>query len=307
MKVMVSGGAGFIGSHITELLFQSGIEVIVVDDLSGGDLGNIPESVSFYKISINDPNLEEVFRKERPTHIIHHAAQTKVSESIYNPINDSMTNIIGTLNIVNCAVKYKCAKFIYASSAAIYGDSKVMPLHEELEPIPVSPYGISKFVPELYLKYYYKMYGLPFTILRYSNVYGNRQSVLLDGGVVAIFIDKLLSNQSIKIFGDGNQTRDFVYVKDIAEANILALSHGNNQTLNISTRKSISINTLVTCLESVYHCKAMAEYADERPGDIYYSSMDNSRAHKEIGWVPKYDLLAGLKDMTSNRQQTLVR
>ncbi len=226
MKVLVTGGAGFIGSHIVDKLIEEGYEVIVVDDLSSGKEKNINKKAKFYRLNIQDSGLESVFQKEEPDYVNHHAAQIDVRRSVSYPILDAKINVLGTINLLQNCLKYKTRKVIFASSGgAIYGEQQVFPAPENHPLRPISPYGITKLVAEHYLYYYKTIYELDYMSLRYANVYGPRQDPFGEAGVIAIFIKKMLNEEQAIINGDGEQTRDFVYVEDVARANLLAMKN----------------------------------------------------------------------------------
>ncbi|MCL5289855.1 MAG: SDR family oxidoreductase [Bacillota bacterium] len=296
MRVLVTGGAGFIGSHVVEILLEARHEVFVADNLSTGKLENLPSGVPFYKTDITDPAIESVFREVQPQALIHQAAQVAVPVSLRDPVFDANVNIIGTLNLLEACRKYGVEKVVFASSAAVYGNPQYLPVDEEHPLRPLSGYGISKHAAERYLEAYRELYGLRWTALRYANIYGPRQDALGEGGVVAIFIDKLLNNRQAVIFGDGEQTRDFVYVKDVAAANLLALEQGDNQILNISTGQAASVNELYTLIRREVGSTLQPQYGPPRAGDIVHSYLDNKRAVTELHWQPQYGLAEGLKE-----------
>lgn len=294
MNVLVTGGAGFIGSHIVDKLINEGLDVVVVDNLSTGKLENLNDKAKFYNLDITSEQLSNIFEKEKIDVVIHQAAQTDVQKSLQDPISDSKVNINGTINLLKCCRKYNVRKIIYASSAAVYGKPEYLPIDEKHPIQPMSFYGISKFTPESYLKIYKELYGLDYTILRYSNIYGPRQDSKGEGGVIAIFIDKLLNEQTPIIFGDGEQTRDFLYVEDVAEANFRAIFKGDGEILNISTNTRISINQLYTELTSILHLDLKPHYKEARLGDILHSSLNNQKAIQTLNWQPKYTFSEGL-------------
>lgn len=296
MRVLVTGGAGFIGSHIVDALLKAGHEVLVVDNLSSGKKENLPPEVPFYQMDITDPGIAGIFEAARPQAVIHQAAQVAVPVSLRDPVFDARVNIIGTLNLLEAARRVKVGKMVFASSAAVYGNPNYLPVDEDHDLRPLSGYGISKHTVERYLEAYQELYGLSWTALRYANVYGPRQDAQGEGGVVAVFIDKLLHNQRPQIFGDGEQTRDFVYVKDVAAANVAALSAGDNQILNISTGKASTVNELYSLLKQTIGSALEPEYAPPRPGDIVHSYLDNSKAVARLNWQPQYELARGLKE-----------
>lgn len=294
MNVLVTGGAGFIGSHIVDKLINEGLDVVVIDNLSTGKLENLNEKAKFYNLDITSKQLATVFEKEKIDVVIHQAAQTDVQKSLQDPISDSKVNINGTINLLKCCRKYNVRKIIYASSAAVYGKPEYLPIDEKHPIQPMSFYGISKFTPENYFRIYKELYGLNYTILRYSNIYGPRQDSKGEGGVIAIFIDKLLNEQTPIIFGDGEQTRDFLYVEDVAEANFRAIFKGDGEILNISTNTRISINQLYTELTSILHLDLKPHYREARLGDILHSSLNNQKAIQILNWQPKYTFSEGL-------------
>ncbi|TCO60242.1 SDR family oxidoreductase [Caldanaerobacter subterraneus] len=296
MKVLVTGGAGFIGSHIVDLLIENGYEVVIVDNLSTGKEEFINKKAIFRKKDITDEDLYKIFEKEKPDYVIHQAAQIDVQKSIDNPVFDAKVNILGTVNLLEYCRKSGVKKVIYASSAAVYGNPEYLPIDEEHRINPISYYGISKQTPEHYFDVYSQLYGLKYTILRYANVYGVRQDPKGEGGVISIFIDKMLKGERPIIFGDGNQTRDFVYVKDVAKANFLALEKGDNEIVNISTNRTTTINELVYVMNKIMGTSLKPIYTEPRKGDIVHSYLDNKKALDVLGWKPEYSLEDGLRE-----------
>jgi len=296
MNILVTGGAGFIGSHIVDRLIEQGHQVLVVDNLSSGRRENLNPGASFYQLNINSPDLEDIFRQEKIDVIIHQAAQIDVKSSLQDPLLDAENNIQGSLRLLELARKYKIKKIVYASSAAVYGDPKEaeLPLQEESPIEPLAPYGASKHAVEHYLKIYHQQYGLSYAVLRYANVYGPRQDVRGEGGVVAIFASHLLAGERPVIHGDGSQTRDFIYVSDVARANCQALERGEKGVYNISTGREVSINELWQALESRASVSFRAKYGPVRPGDISRSVLANSKARIELDWQPEVELTEGL-------------
>jgi len=295
MKVLVTGGAGFIGSNIVDELIDKGHQVTVVDNLSTGKKENLNDQAKFYQLDIREQELEEVFKENEITHVIHHAAQIDVQHSIKDPLFDAQNNILGTINLLECCIAYNVEKIIYASSAAVYGEPDYLPVDEEHPIKAMSPYGISKHTPEHYIKMYKELYNLKYTIFRYANVYGPRQDPKGEGGVVSIFVDKMLAEESPVIFGDGKQTRDFIHVYDIVKANLLALEKGDNILVNISTENRDSVNDLVDYLNEILPYNLETIYEEARKGDILHSSLANGKAKKLLGWTPDYELKAGLE------------
>jgi len=294
MEVLVTGGAGFIGSNIVDGLIKEGHKAIVVDNLSAGKKENLNEKAEFYQLDIRDQELEKVFEQHDITQIIHHAAQIDVQHSIKDPLFDAQNNILGTINVLEMAKKYEVEKIIYASSAAVYGEPDYLPVDEEHPIKAMSPYGITKHTPEHYIKMYNELYDLKYTIFRYSNVYGPRQDPKGEGGVVSIFVDKMLAEERPIIFGDGEQTRDFIHVYDIVKANLLALEKGDNILVNISTESRDSVNDLVDYLNEILPYSLEAINEEARKGDILHSSLANDKAKELLGWTPDYGLRAGL-------------
>jgi UDP-glucose 4-epimerase len=295
MEVLVTGGAGFIGSNIVDGLIKEGHKVIVVDNLSTGKKENLNKEVEFFQLDIRDQELEKVFEENNITHVIHHAAQIDVQHSIKDPLFDAQNNILGTINVLEMAKEYEVEKIIYASSAAVYGEPDYLPVDEEHPIKAMSPYGITKHTPEHYIKMYSELYDLKYTIFRYSNVYGPRQDPKGEGGVVSIFVDKMLAEERPVIFGDGEQTRDFIHVYDIVKANLLALEKGDNILVNISTESRDSVNDLVDYLNEILPYSLEAVNEEARKGDILHSSLANGKAKELLGWTPDYDLRAGLE------------
>ena len=295
MKILVTGGAGFIGSNVVDAYIEKGYEVIVVDDLSSGKKENLNKKAKFYKLDICDKALEEVF-EEGIDIVNHHAAQVDVRKSIADPAFDARINIEGSLNILENCRKYKIKKIIFASSGGvIYGECGSVPPNEDSPGSPISPYGVSKYAMECYLSTYEKIYGLRYTALRYGNVYGPRQDPYGEAGVVAIFSGKMLNNEEVNIFGDGEQVRDYVYVGDVVKANILCLENGDNEIFNIGTGKSTSVNQLFSEMKELIHYSKEAVYKSLRAGELMRSSLDVGKAEQKLGWKAKVDIREGLK------------
>ncbi|OCL25577.1 UDP-glucose 4-epimerase [Orenia metallireducens] len=292
---LVTGGAGFIGSHIVDKLIAKGKQVIIIDNLSTGKKENINQEAIFYELDIRD-NLSELFNQHKIDYIIHHAAQIDIQYSLREPDFDSDVNITGSVNLFNHAVKAGVKKVIYASSAAVYGQPEYLAIDEKHPVNPISYYGISKHTPEHYLKVFKELYNLDYIVLRYANAYGVRQDPKGEGGVISIFVDKFLNNERPIIFGNGEQTRDFVYVDDIAWANLLAVEKGSGEIINISCNVQTSVNELVEIMKETIGSSLEAEYQDARAGDIKDSYLDNTKAKEILGWEAKYDLKRGLKE-----------
>ncbi|RST59497.1 SDR family NAD(P)-dependent oxidoreductase [Siminovitchia terrae] len=300
-KVLVTGGAGFIGSHIVDKLLEEGFRIFVIDNMSTGEIHNISlDRVQFYKVDIRDSKqVNKVMESVKPDYIIHQAAQVSVAESIRNIVLDEEINIKGSLNIIEAARRFEVKKIVFASSAAVYGNPQYVPIDEEHPLIPMSPYGLSKYTVEKYLNLAYELYGLQYTILRYSNVYGPRQNGMGEGGVIAKFVNAAIKDLPITIHGDGEQTRDFVYVKDVADANVKALKYGNNNVFNISTGVSMSVNELVVYIEDVFSKQLKKNKEAVRFGDIKNSLLLNSKAKAHLSWNNNIPISKGLESMHS--------
>ena len=302
MRILVTGGAGFIASHIVDKLIELKHQVCIVDNLITGKEENINCVATLYKCDIREiDKLKLIFEVEKPEVVIHHAAQINIQTSLKDPVLDAENNIIGTINILECCREFGVRKIIYPSSAAVYGQPNYLPVDEKHEVNPISFYGISKHTPEHYIKTYSQLYGFKYTIFRYANVYGERQDPKGEGGVVSIFADKLLNNEKPFIFGNGEQTRDFIYVKDIVEANILALEKGDNELMNISGNKAITVNELFMVMRDIVGSHLETIYKDARKGDIAHSYLDNSLALKKLGWKIRFKLEDGVTEMLQKR------
>lgn len=298
MKALVTGGAGFIGSNIVDTLIKNGFEVVIVDNLSTGKKENLNPKAVFYNVDLNSPELRAVFEKEQPDLVCHHAAQINVRSSIENPGFDSKTNILGSIALLELCNEFNVKKVVYSSSGgAIYGDPEYLPCDESHPISPISPYAVSKYAVELFLNYYHKVHGLNYCVLRYSNVYGPRQDPKGEAGVISIFMDRLLENKECKINGDGNQTRDFVFVKDVARANLLALKNDCEAcTINIGFGKETSINELFEKIKDVVGSSANATHTDAIKGEVEKTYLKIDYAKEMLGWEPEYPLSKGLKE-----------
>jgi len=296
MKVLVTGGAGFIGSHLVDRLVQEGHEVVVVDNLSTGKRRNLNRVARFYKLDIQSWRLERVFRNERPNIIMHLAAQMDVRKSVADPIFDAQINVLGMLNVLQQAVRHGVRKMVFSSSGgAIYGEQEIYPAPESHVMRPLSPYGISKLCGEQYLSYYQRVSGLQMVNLRYSNVYGPRQDPDGEAGVVAIFIQKLLNNEQAIVNGNGRQTRDFIYVEDVVEANLAVMGQEVQGTYNVGTGEETSINDLLRILISHTNSACKEVHGPAMSGEQARSVIDSSKIHQELSWEPKVELREGLK------------
>ena len=294
-SALVTGGAGFIGSHLVDRLVQENYRVIIVDDLSTGKLKNLNHDATFHHMSITQPTFPDVLNRERPDLVFHLAAQSSVPHSVKDPILDNEVNVLGTLRLLEASRRAGVEKIIYSSTGgALYGEPEVVPCPDDAPVTPISPYGMSKYMAEQYLEFYSRQYRLNFTTLRYGNVYGPRQDPFGEAGVVAIFISAMLGGKRPRIFGDGNQTRDFVCVDDIVDANIAAIHRGHRKALNIGTGQLTSVNQLIEMLKQIIGFRWDAEHGPARAGDVYRISLDSSRAEAELAWTPKTDLAEGL-------------
>ncbi len=301
MKVLVTGGAGFIGSHVVDEYIKAGFDVVVVDNLKTGKRENLNPDAKFYLLDVRAEEIEKVLKYENIDIINHQAAQISVPESTKDPLYDLSVNIEGTINLLEAAVKAEVKKFIFASTGgAIYGENDDYPYTEDTYPYPESPYAVSKLSAENYIKYFYFAYGLQYTILRYANVYGPRQIPQGEAGVISIFIEKMLRNEDVQIFtypdDDYGMIRDYVYVKDVAKANLLAVSKGANDVFNISTTVETKTVELFEKIKKITGSKSKYKLYPPRPGDIKKSCLIRRKAEMILGWKPEYDLDRGIKE-----------
>jgi dTDP-glucose 4,6-dehydratase len=305
-KILVTGGAGFIGSHIVDRLLNEGFNIRVVDNLSTGDEKNLAqhqgkENLQFIEGDIRNFDLAKEL-VEGVDAVFHEAALVSVTRSVEDPLLANEVNVTGTLNLLKACVDAKVKRFVFASSCAVYGDHETLPNHENLMPRPLSPYAVSKLAAENYVKVFNDVYGLETVILRYFNVYGPRQSYGPYSGVISIFINRLLKNENLTIYGDGEQTRDFVHVKDVVEANMLVLSKQNaaGEIFNISTGKAITINSLAKTLQKIIDKTDLKlVYAKTRSGDIKNSYADINKAMKILDYTPKISIKEGLANLVN--------
>jgi UDP-glucose 4-epimerase len=299
MKVLVTGGAGFIGSHIVDGLISAGHEVCVVDSMIHGKEKNVNKKSVLYKLDIRDTKLQEVFEGFKPEVVIHHAAQIHVQKSVEDPMEDASINILGSINVLEASRRVGVKKIIYPASAAIFGQPVYLPIDENHPLNMISGYGVTKHTVEHYLRVYKSLHNIDYVALRYSNVYGPRQDSSGEGGVVAIFCEKMLQDSSPYIFGDGNQTRDFVYIKDVVKANLIAMESNKSGIYNVSTCTKITVNELFDIVAKASGKAIKPIYTSEREGDITHSYMSYDKIKGELGWTPEYDIHSGIKETIS--------
>jgi UDP-glucose 4-epimerase len=295
-RILITGGAGFIGSNVADAFLGAGWDVAVIDDLSSGKRENVPVAARFYPCDVRSAAAAEAVRSEKPQVLCHHAAQVDVRRSMADPRHDLDVNLGGLLNVLEAArAAGSVEQVVFASSGgATYGDTEVIPTPESHPQLPVSNYGASKAASEVYLHVYREAYGLPFAALRYANVYGPRQDPHGEAGVVAIFAGRLLAGRRCTVFGDGRNTRDYVYVGDVARANLLAVERGFRGALNIGTGVETDVNGVLALLARAAGVAADAEHAAARPGEQRRSCLDVTAALPAIGWRPEVSLADGL-------------
>lgn len=299
MRILVTGGAGFIGSHIVDAYVAQGHEVLVVDSLwdhGGGRRENVPAQAQFVHMDVRDEHLAQVFQEFKPEIVNHHAAQHSVAISSRDPRYDADVNVMGLINVLESAVKVKARKVLFASSGATFGTPDHLPMNEQTPQRPESPYGITKMVSEHYLRFFKLEHGLDFTALRYGNVYGPRQDPNGEAGVIAIFIGKFLKHEGVRIDWDGEQTRDYVYAKDVARANLLALEKGSGGCYCIGTNRRTSVNEIYRALVQISGFEAPVTHAPKRAGDARDAQFDPALAKAELGWEPSTQLLEGMRE-----------
>ena len=299
MRIIVTGGAGFIGSHLVDTYLAAGHEVLVLDSLwehGGGRRANVPERASFVHMDVRDEGVGRIFTEFKPEIVSHHAAQHSVAISARDPVYDAQVNVLGMLNVLESAVKAGTRKVIFASSGATFGNPEKLPITDDTPQNPTSPYGITKMVTEHYLRFYKAEKGLDFTALRYGNVYGPRQDPNGEAGVISIFIGKFLEKQGVRIDWDGEQTRDYVYVGDVARANVEALERGSGGCYVIGTGVKTSVNAIYRALVEISGFEAPVTHAERRPGDARDAQFDSALAKKELGWKAQTKILDGMRE-----------
>ncbi|MGE1163236.1 NAD-dependent epimerase/dehydratase family protein [Peribacillus simplex] len=297
MKAIVTGGAGFIGSHLVEELILNGAEVHVLDNMISGHTEYVHPNAIIHTVDICSEVAGQIIVREKPDVVFHLAAQADVSRSILEPQYDADVNINGTINILKaCHESSSVSKLIFSSTSGVYGNLQKDLISESDLTGPISYYGLSKLTAEAYIRLFHQLYGLPYTILRYGNVYGPRQTAKGEGGVVAVFLEKLKKGMPLSIHGDGEQTRDFIYVKDIVHANIASVDRGNQETIQVSTAQKTSVNQLLKMLTQIHGSKVNTVHSAGRTGDIKHSCLDNRKARQSLNWYPKTDIFNGLSE-----------
>lgn len=296
MKLLVTGGAGFIGSHVVDQALAAGHEAAVVDNLSSGRRANLNPAAAFHEIDIRDATMAEVFAREKPDALVHLAAQMDVTRSVREPEFDAEVNVIGVIRLLNLCVEHKVKRVVFSSTGgAIYGAADDYPATEETRPEPLSPYAVSKFAGEQYLMMYSRIYGLTHVVLRYTNVFGPRQVPHGECGVCAVLTDLMLKGQQPTLYGFGDPVRDYVYVGDVARANVMALEKGGNTCMNICTGKPTTVMDIFTALRDITGFVEEPILKPLRPGEVEKSLASNARARDVLGWEPEVSLAEGLK------------
>ncbi len=297
MKICVTGGAGFIGSHLTDALLAQGHQVTVLDNLSMGRMENINPEAAFVLMDICSPEVDKLFEMERFDVLYHQAAQMDIRVSVANPLFDARTNILGSLNLLQTCVRHKVGKVLFASSGgAVYGEQDTFPCDEDHPTLPLSPYGVTKLTVEKYLHYYATEFGLQYIALRYANVYGPRQNPHGEAGVVAIFTNRLFGGDQPVINGDGKQTRDYVFVKDVVRANVAALDYGKTDIFNVGTGIETDVNAIFNLLNERTGGRAEEKHGPAKPGEQRRSVINCDRARESLGWAPQTALADGLTE-----------
>jgi len=308
MKILVTGGAGFIGSHVVELLIGAGHDVAIVDDLSTGRISNLNPKARFYQVDIRSPEMRSVFEQERPEVVDHHAAQMDVRKSVEDPLFDADVNISGSIKLAQLAMEFGTRKFIHISSGgAVYGEPVYLPCDEDHPVRPLCPYGASKYTFEMYLFMFKELYGLDYSVIRYPNVYGPRQDPNGEAGVVAIFIGQMLAGKPVTINGSGEQVRDFVYVGDCAKANLATLEQGSGRVYNLGYGIGTTVNQIFDGLKEITGYPQEAHHGLAKVGETFRIYLDASRAKAELGWEPTVDLQEGLRRTVEYFKQTEVK
>ncbi|PJA98781.1 MAG: UDP-glucose 4-epimerase [Ignavibacteriales bacterium CG_4_9_14_3_um_filter_30_11] len=308
MKVLITGGAGFIASHIADEYINLGYDVFILDNLLTGFEQNINTKATFIKADICDKSLSKLFAEQRFDIVNHHAAQMDVRKSVADPAFDANTNIIGTINLLQNSVNFGIKKFIFSSTGgAVYGEQDYFPADEKHTTSPLSPYGISKLAVEKYLFFYNKQYGLNYSILRYANIYGPRQNPYGEAGVIAIFTSKLLAGEQPIINGDGKQTRDYVFVKDVVKANVKVLTDDKSDILNVGTGIETNVNEIFNTLNKIVDNGQVEKHGPVAPGEQLRSVITSDKFYKRHNWRPSTKLEVGLKETVNFFESKLVK
>lgn len=294
--VLITGGAGFIGSHVAKAYLQAGHRAVVMDDLSTGRRNLVPAGAEFVEMDVRDPAMLETLQRLRPEVLVHLAAQVSVVRSTREPQADASINVTGTVNILEAASRTGVKRVIFSSTGgALYGEPQKLPCDEEHPIAPLSPYGVAKYCVEQYIRYFARLRGLTFVILRYGNVYGPDQDPFGEAGVVAIFTQRMLRDEQCFIFGDGLQERDYVYVEDVANANLLALDRGDGEAYNIGTEQPMSVNRLYALLAGLTGCAKPAIHEAARPGEVFRIYLAAAKAKRDLRWQPLVTFEQGLR------------
>ncbi|CAM3043994.1 NAD-dependent epimerase/dehydratase family protein [Filibacter tadaridae] len=296
MKVVVTGGAGFIGSHLVDALIANDAEVHVLDNLVSGKIENVNAKAIIQLVDICSKEAKQLIVRFKPDFVVHLAAQADVGKSVHDPKYDAEVNIKGTINVLEASREAGVKKVIFASTSAVYGNLNKELITEDAQVNPASYYGLSKLTAEQYIQLFHELYRLPFTVLRFANVYGPRQLPKGEGGVVSVFLERIKMNGSLRVHGDGEQTRDFIYVTDVVNAIRAAMEHGHQQTIQISTAKRTSINEILNHLSDIHGFSVDTISAADRPGDIKHSCLCNKKAKSMLKWSPKVSILEGLTE-----------
>ena len=306
MRVLVTGGAGFIGSHIVDAHIERGDAVSIVDNLCGGSPANVNPAAHLYDIDLNDAHaIAQAFAGAKPEVVSHHAAQVSVRNSMANPTNDAQVNIIGSLNVLQACVQQGVERLIFASTCAVYGKPERLPMDETHTLRPESVYGASKLSVETFIRLYTDAYGIKHKIFRYGNVFGPRQNPAGEAGVVAIFTGQMCRGEQPAIFGDGTKTRDYIFISDIVAANIAALNaDGDNQTYNLARGIGVSDYEIFDAVRAAVGAETQPKYAPVRPGEAQAVSLDESKARKALHWHPAVDLPDGIRQVVDHYRQT---